>query len=179
MCWVSDSIMKIGNHRLGFKFFLVLLIFVGLMLIAKGSNDIYEAFQTTKWESTKAKIIISTVNASTGGKKIYGPNVKYEYHVEGIKYQSNRIHTSKIMNYGKDSIERIIAKYPKGKIITVYYDKKNPNQAVILKGINFHSAVAFACGVFLLLFSVYFRKLSRRISDSIDINERVRTQQSN
>ena len=68
------------------------------------------------------------------GNQQHGPSydseVKYEYEVGGVRYQSDRIHfgyTSK----SKRAATKMSGQYYKGQHVIVSYDPKNPSESVL------------------------------------------------
>lgn len=87
--------------------------------------------------TTLAKILSSQVGVGHKGgsaiKEMYFPDVQYEYVVDGITYQSNRFWSEKMQINKADKIQALVAQYPVGTQVTVYYDPNNPADAFLQK----------------------------------------------
>jgi len=73
----------------------------------------------------------STSNAETTS---FTPRVTYEYEVNGQRYRSDRLKTSDgFFRAGllPGSAEAVVARYPAGAQVFVYYNPANPHEAVL------------------------------------------------
>jgi len=90
--------------------------------------------QASNWPSTMGMVLMSTLEArhdSEGGYTYY-PVVQYEYRVMGQPYQGNRIMPGP--SVGGSGANKVVARYPAGTQVTVYYDPNNPSDAVLERG---------------------------------------------
>jgi hypothetical protein len=55
--------------------------------------------------------------------------VQYSYEVKGERYEGNRITPG--LQWGGTGAEKVIDRYPVGARVTVYYDPKNPSEALL------------------------------------------------
>ena len=62
---------------------------------------------------------------------IYYYRIAYEFKVDNIFYQSNQIIASRSGSTSPDFAKEYIAKYPKGKQVTVYYEKGNASFSLL------------------------------------------------
>ena len=113
--------------------------------------------------TVEGMIIKSSIEKSNIERRGYSIDVTYEYHVEGQRYLSNRICCDTSANdFSKD----IIAKYPVGSKVKVYYRDKKPNLSVIEPRLGRNGAVfVFAFGFLFLgiLFLIIFQTRSNSI----------------
>jgi hypothetical protein len=136
-------------QRLGFTEFHPVLLIVGLLILALGIPGAChitrkyrrKADATTSWPNTKGVILSSKVKepprSSSGSGRTQAthvPRIRYTYTVNGRKYEGSR-HTIGHVK-GKTASEELVARFPKGKIVTVYYDPKDPSQAVLVRGMG-------------------------------------------
>jgi hypothetical protein len=95
----------------------------------------------------------------------FGATVKYAYQVNGRDYFSTRLYAGRPVFGGSPKIAQdIIAKYPPGASISVFYNPANPAEAM-LEPLNFANAklaliVAIGFGGFGLLALLLLRQLS-------------------
>jgi hypothetical protein len=108
---------------------LVIVLFAGIVIGFYGIYNIYKGYESQSWPTTEGKIIDSRI---AGAKRTIGRRVfiNYEYFVKGKRYVSSQISYTLIIGDYSGSIE-ILREYPKGKIVTVYYNPDNSIDAVL------------------------------------------------
>ena len=84
----------------------------------------------SQWPATMGNVIMSTVErrSSEDGYTDY-PVVQYSYQVGGQAYQSYKLAPGPEM--GGTGARKVIAKYPAGAQVMVFYDPRNPAEAVL------------------------------------------------
>jgi hypothetical protein len=73
------------------------------------------------------------------------PKIAYQYRIDGQPYESTTVSFSSSSNNAK----QIVAQYPKGKTVRVYYNPDKPRQAVLVPG---NSGVNFVPYIFAIVF---------------------------
>ena len=119
------------------------------------------------WPYVPGRVIAASVrqvvergDAQTRDITNYVPFVQYEYQVGGQNYQGNRLaFQEKGYNSHKKAF-KLVAAYPAGNPVSVYYDPANPQNAVLERkahGNNFLLAVG---GILVLaaISSLFFKK---------------------
>jgi hypothetical protein len=118
----------------------MLLAPLGLLLGAA----VYKTLQVRaarEWPSTAGKVVVS--EAEVREVKVIDSeredgfrmeqrnfaNVVYEYSVAGKKLRNNRVSIGE--DRGNFQLAETVAKYPVGSIVTVYYNPRHPNEAVL------------------------------------------------
>lgn len=83
--------------------------------------------------TTTGKVIVSEVATSQGismeGNVMvdrYFPNVVYQYTVDGIEYENDRFYDEEIKINKVEKIQEVVARYPVGMNVPVYYNPNNP-----------------------------------------------------
>jgi hypothetical protein len=103
--------------------------------------------ESQNWPVTQGTIISSNLQRKPGGEEgdYYHAQITYNFTVEGIVY------TSSIVNIGEQGwstaryyYERLVQKYSVGKTVSVYYNPKNPSQAVLETDLEFNTLVFFS-----------------------------------
>lgn len=86
----------------------------------------------SEWPSTTGTVQTSRIETRSGsdGSTDY-PIVTYSYKVMGQDYQGSRIAPG--MEVGGSGAAGVIARYPIGAQVPVYYDPQNPSDAVLEK----------------------------------------------
>jgi hypothetical protein len=111
----------------------LLMLALAVLFIGLGLRQRRRVQASQRWPSTLGKIVSSRIvegSSSDGGRTI-GAEVVYSYTVAGQEYRSD--HRS-IGGGGSGSIageNAIIARYPAGSSVTVYYNPSTPGDAVL------------------------------------------------
>jgi hypothetical protein len=118
----------------------MLLAPLGLLLAAA----IYKSLQVRaarEWPSTSGRVVVSKAEVRkvkvidserTEGHSFEERNfadIVYEYSVAGRKLRNNRVSIGE--DLGNFQVAETIAKYPVGAVVTVYYNPRHPDQAVL------------------------------------------------
>jgi uncharacterized protein DUF3592 len=84
----------------------------------------------SQWPATMGNVIMSTVErrSSDDGYTDY-PVVQYSYQVAGQTYQSYKLAPGP--DVGGTGARKVVAKYPAGAQVMVFYDPRNPGEAVL------------------------------------------------
>jgi len=139
-----------------------LLIFTGITLFWCGLTSVFVAIALVsilkhrdaerRFRSTTGTVLASKVRKHPGDSDsgpTYEPLVKYRYTVDGKTYTSMRYAYGMGSSSDTGYARSVVADYPKGKEVTVYYDPDKPSEAVLhLKVHGMH--------YFLLLFTQPF-----------------------
>jgi len=94
-----------------------------------------EAQGAKNWQTASGTITHSEVRAvrkrelDNRVKVRSAPAIAYEYSVDGKRYQSERISLAEIIP--ESDIEPLLARYPLGAQVTVYYNPADPRQSVL------------------------------------------------
>lgn len=97
--------------------------------------------KTKNWKHVKGKILISNIdNINYTGEDAdlsYKAKVKYQYNLNGKNYLSKKIfYGDYIRSNMSYRAKKVIKKYGKDEIVTVYYNPDNPEESVLETGIN-------------------------------------------
>ncbi|WP_052833102.1 DUF3592 domain-containing protein [Bradyrhizobium sp. LTSP885] len=118
----------------------MLLAPLGLILIAAVVKT-WQAREAKGWPQTAGCVVTSTVELREvkvpdddreDGERLEQrnfANVVYEYTANGRKLRGNRVSIGE--DRGNSEVAETLAKYPAGSIVTVYYNPRHPDQAVL------------------------------------------------
>ena len=114
-----------------------LLLFPAVILFA-GIYKYIQVSQAARWPSAQGVVIASGTEArevKSGGVDQDDTELRtfalivYEFTVGSRKYQGSRVSIGE--DLGNFEVAETLAKYPKGKAVTVYYNPAKPSQAVL------------------------------------------------
>lgn len=73
--------------------------------------------------------------------------VNYSYAVGNVTYQGSKISSGQSWTYTLEPAQEMLATYPKGKEVTVYFDPMDPKKAVLEKGNSITNFIWLGVGV--------------------------------
>jgi len=130
---------------------LFMIVIVGLFLGPSGFIKLIKSRRSRRWPVVDGKILESKIiHRSTKrryeGSYVYVPIVKYLYEVNEEPFENDTVRyggaNSNIVSYA----QTVCDKYPSGSQVKVYYNPKNPEDAV-LEGGQVTVATKFMCGL--------------------------------
>jgi hypothetical protein len=157
----------------GAIFMLIILAMFPTLIIVAVVVKLWEVRQASRWPSTTGRVVVSTVVShkrrpgeagyNFGDKELSNePSVEYEYQVNGRTYRGKRI-TIDEKTAGFE-LEGILARYPVGASVTVYYNPDYPEFALLERDLPWDKMLeGFGClmllfvGVPLLGIFIYFQ----------------------
>lgn len=128
-------------------FFAAIFLAVGIGLSIWGWSVLQSARVSESWPTTSGEILSSNVREDTDedGTSYFG-DVTYSYAVDDFRYTSDNVSFGQ---YGgsRDHAEEIVARYPVGSGVTVYYDPEDVKTAVLEPGITWSSYLLIGMGL--------------------------------
>jgi hypothetical protein len=108
----------------------VIAFAIGAVLYVIQFRQGLRADASKKWPTAPGTVVSSALEQSPDHKRRYRAAMQYRYRVGGKDYQSNRIFWGG--NEGRQKhMTSVVASYPAGAQVPVYYDPQNPAEAVI------------------------------------------------
>jgi Protein of unknown function (DUF3592) len=105
-------------------------IIIGMVLYVVQFRQGLRADASKKWPTASGTVTASALEKSPGHRWRYRAALQYSYRVAGKDYQSTRIFWG-----GNEGRERhmasVVDTYPAGGKVRVFYDPKNPAEAVL------------------------------------------------
>jgi hypothetical protein len=151
----------------------VFCAFVGFFLVRSALHNMVSGIKSKSWNPVQGIITSSRVDVREGepmggdygmghSANMYRARIDYQYTVGGAYYTSNRIFGVRLTN---GSAEKLVAKYPSGMPIRVYYNPEQPELSTLKIGIDwlrFSLSILFglvflAVVVWMLLILLKFR----------------------
>jgi len=113
---------------IGFVLLILNSVFLGIIFFTRRKMA-----AVSTWASTMGTVMMSTVewrHSSDSGSTAY-PVVQYSYQVNGQGYQGMKIAPGP--EVGGIGAQKTVSRYPAGAQVMVFYDPKNPSDAVLEK----------------------------------------------
>jgi hypothetical protein len=136
----------------------------GLVMVGcVGVPAVLTGMENADWPSTTGTVTLSragwTLERSPLTDRLtryYRAEVKYEYQVNGKKYESNNIamNSAQISYPSRGAAELVTKHYPQGATVTVYFNPNEPHVAVLKKGQSYMSIGPLVVGVPMALLGI-------------------------
>jgi hypothetical protein len=124
-------------------------------------------YRTESFPNVKGEILSGTVTRWTGSKGSvhYSPSFSYQYEANGQTYEGRRYrYDGHPSFYDEAEANQMVAAHPKGSAIDVYYDPKNPVDAVLSPGLDTADlGIPFIFGSITIIFLSALIKLGKEI----------------
>lgn len=136
----------------------IVIFLIGLGLVGKIAYDIYRGGSSGSWPSVKGTVQSSKVKRidRVGKPHRFETDIRYSYEVDGKSYSGSRIKFGERRGLRQD-IEPIVAKYPRGSEVDVFYKPNAPEEAVLETVMSFNVLKIFSSPLF-LLFGLYLSR---------------------
>ncbi len=133
----------------------------GIWCLVKTFSSGLLGIKSKSWPTVEGNITTSETEKMEGedteGIRLvaYKPNIRYSYTVSGVQYTSSRISFEGIKTSGKIAAKEMLARYPIGKQITVYYNPRNPQQSTLQTNYPQKDLIAGLCiGLFFISMAI-------------------------
>jgi len=120
----------------------LLFILGGVITLYLGIHDIYLANTSTEWPQVEGVIQSSVVQENERQVRFhkrvtYSPQVFYQFTVAEQSRIGKKISFAKL-GQGYPYAQDVVSRYPKGKVVKVYYRADNPDLNVLEPGLKGH-----------------------------------------
>ena len=124
-----------GAHVLG-----IVVSVTGTIIAADQVRDLDRGLRSRGWRSAAGRILgATTLRVRSPLGWFSSPVVAYEYTVDGATYQAQTINYRGSVTLG--AAVRTLREYRQGRRVTVYYDPRRPDIAVLERGAAFGGVV--------------------------------------
>jgi hypothetical protein len=142
---------------------LIPLIFVviGLVLLYIYFRSLAQVRASEGWSAVQGTVVESWVRRSDttdndgSVSSSYYPEVRYKYQVMGNEFQGEKITFGPKGGGNHYAAEKVIAKYPSGANVMVYYQPDKPNNAVLERSVSrmllVFGIILVAAGIFIFV----------------------------
>lgn len=119
----TELLLTVGI--IGFVLLILNAIFLGIIFFMRRKMA-----AVSQWPSTMGTVLMSTLErrSSSEGSTDY-PVVQYSYQVGGQAYQSYKLAPGP--EVGGTGAGKVVARYPPGAQVMVFYNPQNPSEAVL------------------------------------------------
>ena len=120
----TEFLLAVGI--IGFVLVILNVVFLGVIFFMRRRMAV-----VSQWPSTMGTVLNSTIewrSSSDSGSTAY-PVVQYSYQVNGQSYQSYKLAPGP--EVGGTGAQKVVAKYPAGAQVMVFYNPQNPSDAVL------------------------------------------------
>ncbi len=119
-------------------FWYAIILLAGLLVFGLGLREMYLASASASWPTCPGYVVYSEVKESVrrdiGDAPSYSANVTYKYEVDGKEYTSDTVFFGQYNSGFTGIVKKIVERYPVRKRVTVHYDPRNPQTAVLETG---------------------------------------------
>ena len=123
-------------------------LLLGAFALVKGFRDLQLAQASPQWPQAQGVIEQSQVAESkTKGKTNYYADIRYQYDVGGTVHSSDRVAFGGYQSPDRAPHEAVVARYPVGSAVTVFYQPEAPELAVLEPGASGSSWIMPGFGV--------------------------------
>lgn len=136
-----------------------LILVAGLFALTWGIRGLHAAVTSKDWPTTEGTVVRSELEkhrkkggvASTQRKNrfSYRPQVHYEFMVDGQSYTGSRLTFSDYSTSNEDQMQAVIAPYPVGTKVSVYYDPNKPSECTLETGFGWTPVAITGAGCLL------------------------------
>lgn len=137
------------------------VVFVGIFFIAGlglswwGWVVLQNARVSESWPMTDGEITYSQIQISTDDDGTsYHADVRFVYVAEDRRYEADTVSFGQYGSSDRNHAAGIVARYPVGQRVTVYYDPAKPETAVLEPGVTLGSYLILGLGMIFLITSL-------------------------
>jgi hypothetical protein len=134
------------------RIFPLIFVVVGAVIAFLGIRGLVRAKASLQWPSIQGQILESSVerhhsSGSNGSSTTYHAEILYKFILNDTTFNGNRVAYGDYGSSNPSHARQIVNKYPKNKIITVYYMPDNPEECLLEPGVKMQSWFLPAFGI--------------------------------
>ena len=138
----------------GSSIVILLFIFcaVGAGLMVWGGIVLRNASVSKEWPLAQGEIVTSYVNISIDEDgTTYSADIAFRYVVNDRWLTADTVNFGEYGSSNRNHAADIVAKYPVGKVVNVYYDPAKPETAVLEPGVTWSSYIILFMGLLFII----------------------------
>jgi hypothetical protein len=128
-------------------------VLAGGVYLVIALRNVARAKASADWPSVRGIIRQAEVRRETDrkGLRYFGAQIVYDYEINGLVYTSSKVSFGDYSSGNPAHADEIVAQYPVGAQVRVYYDPAAPRVAVLETGIRGAAwLMAAICAVFII-----------------------------
>jgi hypothetical protein len=137
-----------------FQIIPILFSVIAAWMLGREILSLRRSKQSESWPFTEGEVISSQVKGrrDTEWSSFHSAEVRYQYMVDDTaSYVSDTISFGSKLYLGRPSAEEVVAMYPVGAKVTVYYDPHKPQLATLETGISVGNFIVLGLSAMFLL----------------------------
>ena len=142
-------------ETVGFVAIVAVLLIGGAASIIIAIRNAIMGYATRNWQKASGCILRSFVLVYTGDDgKGCKATVEYEYTAaDGTAYKGTRLRFGHTGSWNRARAERVLAPFPPGATVDVFFDPGNPAEAVLVRGMSWGNDGIFLAGIAFISFA--------------------------
>jgi hypothetical protein len=121
---------------------------VGAALVILSIRNAVKGSATRNWQRTSGRMLRSFVLvANTDEGEAHTATVEYEYTVAGAVFKGTRLRFGQTGSWNRAHAEHLLAPYPAESSVDVFFDPRNPADAVLRRGVSWGNVLIFLAGM--------------------------------
>jgi len=159
-----EAVEVLPERGYGWMIFAGIFCAIGLAMLIPGLQDLRRARASENWPEGKGKILYSkqdesvSVNKDEDGNTYrstsYGGRIIYRYEIGGKTFFSNTRRFGQLSGADEEWAQEILARYPLGEDVPVFYNPSDPQMAALEPGIAGEAFWLPGAGLSFLLFGI-------------------------
>ncbi len=128
------------------QFFGCVSVTVGVVALVGGIGGLGRAIRSRFWPFVDGVITASTVvKEPIGDDEVIRASIRYTYAVLGQSHSGGLV---RFVNLGTSDAAGVVARYPVGSVVRVFYSPSNAGLSVLEPGANWFQSLILPYGVF-------------------------------
>jgi len=134
----------------------LLCIIFGPFVAWEGLSTIVTALRAKSWPTAQGIVESAQLTSKPArrGRMTYRPVIRYAYEIDGARHLADRVDYGDRGTSSIDTAMGVIARYPEGRMVTVHYNRKDPDVAVLEAGTTIGNWLTLGVGLALCGFGV-------------------------
>lgn len=137
-----------------------LIVLLGLVFVLIGLGQRQRVRASARWPSVPGRALAAEIKKRvyTTGKgntrrsdAWYQPEVKYEYVVEGVRYESDRVAFGGIKRQTEEEVRQVMEQAMPAGSLRVFYNPRRPQDAVLLNAEQSGASGSLVAGVVIII----------------------------
>ncbi len=147
----------------------IFFIIIGILFVLEGAYFYQQDTESESWYQTEGVILSSDIYTESGEHgTMYKANIVYQYQVNGINYTSDDVSTGHLSSSDRNYAQQTVNKYYVGKTVTVFYNPKDPSNAVLEPGATIFPYIIILFGLLPIIVGsvfLYFMVIRKKLKN--------------